>query len=110
MEGALLLQLAKVEDAGYGTRLGLVEGLVIQYFILQNLYFIMFYNVLEVRGPSGPQLLVGGPSGRLDFVLRALRALRPRLTHQTRAAEILLPTDGQTNKAILGVGFHWFCY
>ena len=26
---------------------------------------------LEVRGPSGPQLLVGGPSGRLDFVLRA---------------------------------------
>ena len=27
---------------------------------------------LEVRGPSGPQLLVGGPSGRLDFVLRAL--------------------------------------
>ena len=25
----------------------------------------------------GPQLLVGGPSGRLDFVLRALRALRP---------------------------------
>ena len=41
---------------------------------------------LEVRGPSGPQFLVGGPSGRLDFVLRALRALRPRLTHQTRAA------------------------
>ena len=35
------------------------------------------YEVLEVRGPSRPQLLVGGPSGRLDFVLRALRALRP---------------------------------
>ena len=33
--------------------------------------------VLEVKGPSGPQLLVGGPSGRLDFVLRALRALTP---------------------------------
>ena len=32
---------------------------------------------LEVRGPSGPQLLVGGPSGQLDYVLRALRALRP---------------------------------
>ena len=35
------------------------------------------YAQLEVRGLSGPQLLVGGPSGRLDFVLRALRALRP---------------------------------
>ena len=34
-------------------------------------------EALEVRGPSGPQLLVGGPSGWLDFVLRALRALRP---------------------------------
>ena len=32
---------------------------------------------LEVRGPSGPQLLAGGPSGRLDFVLRALWVLRP---------------------------------
>ena len=42
---------------------------------------------LEVRGPSGPQLLVGGPAGWLDFVLRALRALRPRLTSQ-----ILQPT------------------
>ena len=36
-----------------------------------------FIGVLEVRGPSGPQLLIGGPSGGLDFVLRALRALRP---------------------------------
>ena len=35
------------------------------------------YIILEVYGPSGPQLLLGGPSGRLDFVLRALRALRP---------------------------------
>ena len=35
------------------------------------------YTTLEVRGPSGPQLLVGGPLGQLDFVLRALRALRP---------------------------------
>ena len=34
-------------------------------------------SILEVWGPSGPQLLVGGPSGQLDFVLRALRALRP---------------------------------
>ena len=32
---------------------------------------------LEVLGPSGPQLLVCGPSGLLDFVLRAIRALRP---------------------------------
>ena len=60
------------------------------------------YFRLEVRGPSGPQLLVGGPSGRLDFVLRALRALRPRLTHQMRlthqAAEILSPTDEPTNE------------
>ena len=35
------------------------------------------YSILEVQGPSGPQLLVWGPSGLLDFVLRALRALRP---------------------------------
>ena len=40
------------------------------------------YSILEVRGPSGPQLLFGGPSGWLDFVFRALWALRPRLTHQ----------------------------
>ena len=40
-------------------------------------YYYCDYYILEVRGPSGPQLLVGGPSGRLDFVLRALRALRP---------------------------------
>ena len=32
------------------------------------------YKSLEVQGP---QLLVSGPSGRLDFVLRALRAFRP---------------------------------
>ena len=32
------------------------------------------YSIPEVRGP---QLLFGGPSGRLDFVHRALRALRP---------------------------------
>ena len=34
----------------------------------------------KFKGPSGPQLLVGGlagPSGRLDFVLRALLVLRP---------------------------------
>ena len=35
------------------------------------------YKTLEVKGPSGPQLLVCGPSGLLDFVLHALRALRP---------------------------------
>ena len=35
------------------------------------------YDKLEVWGPSGPQLLVGGHFGPLDFVLRALRALRP---------------------------------
>ena len=54
----------------------------------------MNYMILE--------LLVGGPLGRLDFVLRALRALRPRLTHQTRlthrAAEILSRTDQRTNE------------
>ena len=36
-----------------------------------------FVLLLEVQGPSGPQLLVVGPSGRLDIVLRALWALRP---------------------------------
>ena len=34
-------------------------------------------QILEVLGPSGPQLRVGGPLGLLDFVLRALWALRP---------------------------------
>ena len=38
---------------------------------------MLYYIKLEVRGPSGPQLLVGSPSGRLDFVLRTLEALRP---------------------------------
>ena len=33
---------------------------------------------LEVWGPSEPRLLSDGPSGLLNFVLRALRALRPR--------------------------------
>ena len=54
---------------------------------------VRYYRILEVRGPSGPQLLVGGPSGHLVFVLCALRALRPRLTHW--AAEILSRTDEQ---------------
>ena len=55
---------------------------------------------LEVRGSSGPQLLVGGPSGRLDFVLRALRALRPRLTHQTRLKHLAenFVTNERTNE------------
>ena len=38
---------------------------------------------LEVSGPSGPQLQVDGPLGQLDFVLRALRALRPPYTRET---------------------------
>ena len=38
---------------------------------------LLQYLKVEVLGPSGPQLLVGGPSGQLDFILRALRALRP---------------------------------
>ena len=53
-------------------------------------------NLLEVRGPSGPQLLVGGPSGRLDFVLRALRALRPcdpRSFSQEGRHEVELPKN-----------------
>ena len=33
--------------------------------------------ILEVQGPSGPRLLGCGPSGPLDNVLYALRALRP---------------------------------
>ena len=78
---------------------------------------VNYYYKLEVRGPiinlqlggpPGPQLLVGGLSGRLDFVLRALWALRPRLTHQMRlthqARQILFWTDKPTDKAILGVG------
>ena len=36
-----------------------------------------FYIKLEVLRPSGPQLVVGGPSGRLDFVIYVLGVLRP---------------------------------
>ena len=74
-------------------------------FIDHLLKFIII--ILEVRGPSGPQLLVGGPSGQLDLVLRALRALRMRLTYQMHAAACSwnFVTNGRTNKAILGVGF-----
>ena len=46
-------------------------------YILPTLEGWIFYWILEVKGPSGPQLLVCGPSGLLDFVLCALRALRP---------------------------------
>ena len=74
-------------------------------FICHDMKFRIIPNniiKLEVRGPSGPQLLVGGLSGRLDFVLRALRALRPRLTHQTRlthrARQILSPTNQRTRR------------
>ena len=35
------------------------------------------YIHIEVQGPPWPRLLVGGPSGPLDFVLCALRVLRP---------------------------------
>ena len=59
--------------------------------------FDVKYEILKVRGSSGPQFLVGVPSGQLDFVLGALRALRPRLTHQMRlthqARQILSPTN-----------------
>ena len=43
---------------------------------LPSVLFSSFANIysLEVYGPSGPRLLAGGP---LDFVLHALRALRP---------------------------------
>ena len=37
----------------------------------------IYIYILEESGPVGPLLLVGGPSGLLDFVLRALRPLRP---------------------------------
>ena len=61
-------------------------------------------SILEVRGPSGPHFLVGGPSSRLDFVLRALQAL---LTHQTRPTHQMRYSwaNGRMDKAILGVGF-----
>ena len=36
----------------------------------------ILYIVLEVLGPSGPRVLSGG-LGALDFVVSALRALRP---------------------------------
>ena len=71
------------------------------------------YQVVEVLGPSGPQLLVGGPSGRLDFVLRALRALGPCDSHNDVVSVRTLTmryfstdgcTNGGTDKAFLGVG------
>ena len=37
----------------------------------------VFITILKVSGSVGPRLLVGSPSGLLDFVLYALRALRP---------------------------------
>ena len=68
--------------------------------------------ILEVWGPSGPQLLVGGPACWLDFVLPALWGLRPcdprndvvsvRVRWGKKHYE---RTGGQTNKAILGVGY-----
>ena len=64
--------------------------------------------ILEVRGPSGPQLLVGGPSGHLDFVLRALRALRP-----CHPDGVKIVGYERTNKAFLGVGrqiWQWRCW
>ena len=44
-----------------------------------NVWYYIWTTILYTRSlrASVPQLLVGGPSGRLDFVLRALRALRP---------------------------------
>ena len=56
------------------------------------------YNILEVWGPVGPRLLVCGPSagflpfGHLNFVLRALRLLRPCDPRTDGASgEILMP-------------------
>ena len=40
------------------------------------------YIYQKFRGPSGPQLLVCGPSGLLDFVLCALWALRQCNPHR----------------------------
>ena len=48
-----------------------------QKSVMQMMTTITKYEILEVYWPSGPQLLVVGPSGWLDFVLRALWALRP---------------------------------
>ena len=67
---------------------------------------VFYYSILEVKGPSGPQLLVDGPSGWLDFGLRAHWALRLRLTQQTRLTYQLRLThqmryfwaNGRTNK------------
>ena len=61
---------------------------------------------LEVQGPSGPRLLVGGPSGLLTSSFAPF-GRSGGVTHD--AAEILSPTDQPTNeptnKAILGVGY-----
>ena len=48
--------------------------IVMQNNDIQNQLLALHYIKLEVRGS---QLLVCGPSSRLDFVLRALWALRP---------------------------------
>ena len=64
--------------------------------------------ILEVRGPSGPQLLLGGPLGRLDFVLRALRALRPFDPRNDVVSVRMVSvrrTDQRTDKAFFGVGW-----
>ena len=55
--------------------------------------------ILEVRGPSGPHFLVGGPSSRLDFVLCALQALlSPNTPDASNTPDAVLlgeRTDGQ---------------
>ena len=43
---------------------------------LFNAFYLYYVHIPEVQGPNGPQLLSGGPSCLLDFVLRS-----DRVTH-----------------------------
>ena len=70
------------EALGSGSLTGLrslVKPRYVPYIFIYNSIHLIYIHihVLEVWGPVGPRILVGGPSGLLDIVLRALRALRP---------------------------------
>ena len=70
---------------------------------------VVFPGIYLTSRPFWPAL---GPAGLLDFVLRALRALRPcdpRIVCALAIYDAIFfgngRTDGRTNKEILGVGY-----
>ena len=54
------------------------------FFVMKYQGYIYIYYVLRVQGPSGPQILTGGPSGLLHFVLHVYDTVH----HSFRAAPL----------------------